>query len=62
MAKLDRFVDSALLNNLSSIEIIHGKGTGAIRKGVTEYLRSHRAVKNYNFTGPDHGATYAELG
>lgn len=62
MAKLDRFVDSALLNNLSSIEIIHGKGTGAIRKGVTEYLRSHRAVKNYNFTGPDQGATYAELG
>lgn len=62
MAKLDRFIDSALLNNLSSIEIIHGKGTGAIRKGVTEYLRSHRAVKNYNFTGPDQGATYAELG
>lgn len=62
MAKLDRFVDSALLNNLSSIEIIHGKGTGAIRKGVTEYLRSHRAVKNHNFTGPDQGATYAELG
>jgi DNA mismatch repair protein MutS2 len=62
MGELDRFIDNALLNNLPSVEIIHGKGTGAIRQGVTEYLRSHRAVKNFNFTGPDQGATYAELG
>lgn len=62
MSELDQFIDSALLNNLPSVEIIHGKGTGAIRQGVQEYLRSHRAVKNFNFTGPDQGATYAELG
>ncbi|TGE52466.1 endonuclease MutS2 [Weissella confusa] len=62
MSELDQFIDRALLNNLSSVEIIHGKGTGAIRQGVQEYLRSHRAVKNFNFTGPDQGATYAELG
>lgn len=62
MQKLDQFIDRALLNNLSSVEIIHGKGTGAIRQGVTEYLRSHRGVKSFNFTGPDQGATYAELG
>lgn len=61
MMKLDRFIDNALLNNFSSVEIIHGKGTGAIRKGVQEYLRSHRSVTNFNFTGPDQGATYAEL-
>ncbi|GAK31264.1 DNA mismatch repair protein MutS [Weissella oryzae SG25] len=61
MAQLDRFIDNALLNNLPSVEIIHGKGTGAIRKGVQEYLRSNRAVKTFNFTGPDQGATYAEL-
>ncbi|MCM0582349.1 endonuclease MutS2 [Weissella diestrammenae] len=61
MAKLDRFIDSALLNNLPSVEIIHGKGTGAIREGVLSYLRSHRSVANYQFTGPDQGATYAEL-
>ncbi|MDR3242002.1 MAG: endonuclease MutS2 [Lactobacillaceae bacterium] len=61
MAKLDRFIDSALLNNFPSVEIIHGKGTGAIRKGVLEYLRSHRSVASFNFTGPDQGATYAEL-
>lgn len=62
MSQLDRFIDNALLNNLQSVEIIHGKGTGAIRKGVQEYLRSHRSVKNFNFTGPDQGATYVELG
>ena len=62
MGELDQFIDRALLNNLPSVEIIHGKGTGAIRQGVQEYLRSHRAVKNFNFTGPDQGATYAELG
>lgn len=62
MSELDQFIDRALLNNLPSVEIIHGKGTGAIRQGVQEYLRSHRAVKDFNFTGPDQGATYAELG
>ncbi|QBZ02499.1 endonuclease MutS2 [Weissella confusa] len=62
ISELDQFIDRALLNNLPSVEIIHGKGTGAIRQGVQEYLRSHRAVKNFNFTGPDQGATYAELG
>ncbi|KRN75173.1 hypothetical protein IV73_GL000935 [Weissella kandleri] len=61
MQELDRFIDSALLNNLQSVEIIHGKGTGAIRKGVQEYLRSHHSVKNFDYTGPDQGATYVEL-
>lgn len=62
MGELDQFIDRALLNNLPSVEIIHGKGTGAIRQGVQEYLLSHRAVKDFSFTGPDQGATYAELG
>lgn len=61
MAELDRFIDKALLNNLSSVEIIHGKGTGAIRQGVQEYLRSHRQVQSFKFTGPDQGATYVQF-
>lgn len=61
MAELDRFIDQALLNNLSSVEIIHGKGTGAIRKGVQEYLRSHRQIESFKFTGPDQGATYVQF-
>lgn len=61
MHELDRFIDQAMLNNLSSVEIIHGKGTGAIRQGVTEYLRSSRGIADFHFTGPDQGATYAKL-
>ncbi|WP_404975332.1 endonuclease MutS2 [Weissella paramesenteroides] len=61
MAELDRFIDKALLNNLSSVEIIHGKGTGAIRQGVQEYLRSHCQVQSFKFTGPDQGATYVQF-
>ncbi|KAA8444243.1 endonuclease MutS2 [Weissella paramesenteroides] len=61
MAELDRFIDKALLNNLSSVEIIHGKGTGAIRQGVQEYLHSHRQVQSFKFTGPDQGATYVQF-
>ena len=61
MAELDRFIDQALLNNLSSVEIVHGKGTGAIRKGVQEYLRSHRQIESFKFTGPDQGATYVQF-
>jgi DNA mismatch repair protein MutS2 len=61
MAEVDRFIDKALLNNLSSVEIIHGKGTGAIRKGVQEYLRSNSQVQSFKFTGPDQGATYVQL-
>ena len=61
MGELDRFIDQAMLNNLPSVEIIHGKGTGAIRQGVQEYLRSHRGIKDFKFTGPDQGATYVEF-
>ena len=53
MGELDRFIDQAMLNNLPSVEIIHGKGTGAIRQGVQEYLRSHRGIKDFKFTGPE---------
>ncbi|MCG4840784.1 Smr/MutS family protein, partial [[Ruminococcus] torques] len=39
MSELAQFIDHALLNNLSPVTVIHGKGTGALRKGTWEYLR-----------------------
>lgn len=45
IVKIDRFLDAALLGNVKQVEIIHGKGTGQLRAGVTEYLRTHPAVK-----------------
>ena len=47
MQELDAFIDQALLNNMSQVEIIHGIGTGVIRDAVTKYLRRHRHVKNF---------------
>ena len=38
---LEEFLDNALLNNLTEVKIIHGFGTGALRKGVQEYLKEH---------------------
>lgn len=64
LAELDRYLDTAVLANLGTVEIIHGKGTGALRQGVTEFLRSDRRVKAYHFTNANaggDGATIAEL-
>ncbi|MDI4584694.1 endonuclease MutS2 [Oenococcus sp. UCMA 14587] len=64
MIDLDRYIDQALLNNIDTIEIIHGKGTGALRKGVTQMLQSDRRIKHYQFANPNgagDGATIVEL-
>jgi len=64
LAELDRYLDTAVLANLGTVEIIHGKGTGALRQGVTEFLRSDRRVKAYHFANANaggDGATIAEL-
>lgn len=44
--EIDKYLDEAILAGLNQVTIIHGLGTGALRKGVQEYLRSHRSVKN----------------
>ena len=41
--------------------IIHGKGTGALRKGVHSYLKRHRNVANFNFADMSEGGTGATL-
>ena len=43
---LDKFLDAAFLAGLNRVDVIHGKGTGALRKHVTEFLRSHPHVKS----------------
>lgn len=42
--KLERFLDHAVINGLSQVYVVHGKGTGALRQKLTEYLRSHAEV------------------
>ncbi len=45
LREVEKYIDDALLANYTRVSIIHGKGTGALRSGVTEYLKHHRAVK-----------------
>lgn len=42
---LEKFIDDAILSGLSEVTVIHGKGTGALRKGVRAYLSGHASVK-----------------
>jgi DNA mismatch repair protein MutS2 len=55
-----RLVDDAALAGLSSVRIVHGRGTGALRKAVREELASHPLVERRESDGED-GATIAHL-
>lgn len=48
VAELDKYLDDAVLSHLDSVRVVHGKGTGALRKGIHEYLRRQRHVKSYH--------------
>ncbi|UMZ74040.1 endonuclease MutS2 [Natranaerofaba carboxydovora] len=45
--KIDKYLDDALLAGLNSVRIIHGKGTGDLRRGVHFHLEGHGHIKNY---------------
>lgn len=49
LEQLDRFIDSAICNNLSRVKIIHGKHGGIIRNAVHEYLDNSPHISSYNF-------------
>ena len=59
--ELSDFIDHALLNNLPSVTIIHGKGTGALRKMTQEYLRSNPRVKSFSYASPSNGGDGATI-
>ena len=61
MSELSDFIDHALLNNLSSVTIIHGKGTGALRKGTQQYLQSNPRVKSFGYAAPNNGGDGATI-
>ena len=58
---LDKFIDDSVMAGMSQILIIHGKGTGALRKGVHGYLKRHRNVASFNFADMSEGGTGATL-
>jgi DNA mismatch repair protein MutS2 len=58
---VDKFIDTATLAGLHRIDIIHGKGTGALRKKVTEFLAAHPRVKSYRLGEWNEGGTGATV-
>lgn len=46
---LDKYLDDAYLSSISEVSIIHGKGTGALRKAVNDYLKNNKRVLSYRF-------------
>ncbi|MDF7669508.1 endonuclease MutS2 [Lactobacillus sp. ESL0703] len=61
MTNLDRYIDSVLLAGLDVVTIIHGIGTGAIRKGVWQYLASSSHVDSYNYAPANEGGNGATI-
>jgi len=62
--EVDKFLDSAMLAGMAQVSIIHGKGTGALGRGIQDYLRTHRAVDSFRFGMPGeggHGVTVVKL-
>ena len=58
---LGKFIDDAQIAGLGEILIIHGKGTGALRKGVQAYLKHHASVLSYQFADQTDGGTGATV-
>jgi len=56
-----KFIDDAQLSGLKQVLIIHGKGTGALRIGVHNFLRGNNSVANFQFADQDEGGTGATL-
>ena len=54
-ARVDKFLDEAALANRTQVRIIHGHGTGALRKGLGEFLKSHPLVERAQFESEEHG-------
>ena len=61
MEELDAFINQALLNNMTQVDIIHGIGTGVIREGVTKYLRRNKHVKSFGYAPQNAGGSGATI-
>ena len=61
---IDKFLDDCSMTSMKSVRIVHGKGTGKLRRGLHEYLKTHPHVKNYRngtFGEGEMGVTVVEL-
>jgi DNA mismatch repair protein MutS2 len=53
--RLDKFLDEAALAHRGQVRVIHGHGTGALRKGISQFLSSHPLVEKHSFESEERG-------
>mgnify|MGYP001163261180 FL=1 len=54
---LEKYIDDALVRGYPRVTIIHGKGTGSLRKGVEKFIQSHPYIKNYRLGAANEGGS-----
>ncbi|HUS79788.1 MAG TPA: Smr/MutS family protein, partial [Armatimonadota bacterium] len=59
IAALEKYLDDAMLAGASQVRIIHGKGTGALREGIHDFLRGHRYVSGFRLADMSEGGSGA---
>lgn len=59
--RLDKYIDQALLANYEMVTVIHGMGTGAVRKAVKDYMKKHPRVKSYDDAPANQGGNGATI-
>lgn len=61
IAIIDKYLDDAAISSLSQVRIIHGKGTGALRKGLHEHFKGHPHVKKFEDAAYNEGGSGATV-
>lgn len=64
LLELDKYIDNAVLSGINTVTVIHGKGTGVLRKSVQAHLRTHKNIKSFRlgtFGEGETGVTIAEI-
>jgi DNA mismatch repair protein MutS2 len=61
LERVDRFLDDAVLADLDEVRIVHGYGTGALQKAVTEFLKKHPSVASFRPGGKGEGGAGATV-
>ncbi|MDT2756153.1 endonuclease MutS2 [Enterococcus asini] len=59
--EVDQYLDAAILAGYAQVTIVHGKGTGALRQGITEYLKNHSSVASFGFAPANQGGNGATI-